>query len=264
MGGSGSVCRNLRGNRQRGVKLRITAGGKPLDIIRRIAAPDTVFAEDVDCLVIGDRSFGFIFIAAYQIIAVDVNADSIKVLSVFLFQPDTVILVQDFKVFASEIRRVAVEKAEILTLLCVCLDAVAGGDAYLHTVVGDEIMVASAHDFVRGIIKKIVGIEFQYFMGGKVIIKQLSSDINRVAEIQTVVAEVDKAYPFFKGQGGGGGIAFRGKRGSSQKTQSLLIGGSRFGGVVKAAEADMLAAEGQGGTKVRGAVLFDCAGNALV
>ena len=97
--------------------------------------------QRIHCFIICDGGFRFGRITAYQIVAPDVNSDSIQVLSVFLFQSDTVVYVHDLQVFSAEVTVIAVDKTIIPSFSCVGLDTVSGDNADLGTVIGYKIML---------------------------------------------------------------------------------------------------------------------------
>ncbi len=185
------------------------------------------------------------------------DADSIQVLSVFLLLPcHAVVDVEDFQVLTAEIGGIAVDEAKVFSSPGVGLDAVAGDYADLHSVVRHEIVVPAAHDLVGRIIKQVVGIEFQHMGGGQVIVENFFAHINRVAEIEPVVPEIDEADPFLKGERGILQIRSYAAAGSVQDPAALQIGGVGCGGGVEAAQADMLVPVGQRGTEIGLAVFF--------
>lgn len=130
------------------VNLGISAGRKSFNVIWHIFFFNTVSFQNVDSFIISNGSFQLCGIVPDDIISIDMNADSIVILSVFLFAGDAVIDVQNFQIFTAEVCRISVEKAEILSFLCVGLDAVAGDNADLKPVIGHKIVLSPAHDLV--------------------------------------------------------------------------------------------------------------------
>ncbi len=59
-------------------------------------------------------------------------------------------------------------------------------------------MTAPAHNGVVGIIKQVVDIENVIVVGGKIVLKEVSPQINRGFDVNTVIAEIYKGDPLFK------------------------------------------------------------------
>lgn len=63
-------------------------------------------------------------------------------------------------------------------------------------------MIATLHDLARGVVKQVVNVKFQYIHRRQIVVEELGTGIDRRAEINAVVAEVDEDDPLFKRQGG--------------------------------------------------------------
>jgi hypothetical protein len=122
-------------------------------------------------------------------------------------------------------------------------------------------MVSPAHDFMGGIIKKVIHIKFQYFRGRKVIVKESFSHIDGSTEINIVIPEIDEGNPFLKGQGRSSGIIMNGQGSIRKQAFSLLIGGSCLLTGRKAAKTDMFSPAGQGRAEIGASVFSGCREN---
>lgn len=94
------------------------------------------------------------------------------------------------EIFPAKVRGIIIDKGKIHSADRVIFDAVARTNIHLHTVVRDKIVIAPAHNFVGGVIEKIVGVKLQNVIRGKIVIKQLLAYIYGIAEIDAVVPEV--------------------------------------------------------------------------
>ena len=65
-----------------------------------------------------------------------------------------------FQILTAKIRGITVDKTKVDTFSCVSFDTVTGKYADLQSVVGCEIMVSAAHDFMGRVIKQIIQIKF--------------------------------------------------------------------------------------------------------
>lgn len=61
-------------------------------------------------------------------------------------------------------------------------------------------MTSPLHDLVTGIIKQVINIKLQDFMGAKEVFKVSWMKIDRIGNIDAVIPEIDQTYPLFKGQ----------------------------------------------------------------
>ncbi len=178
-----------RGDRDRGINLGITAGCNAFHVIRKEIVGYSFASQDVNCFVVGNGSFHIGSVTTDQVISTDMDADSIKILSVFVLGfPDTVIDVIDFQILSAEIGRVVIYKAIIHAGDAIAFDPVSGGKRKLHAVVGYKIVISAAHDLMGRIIEEIFHVEFQYMMRRQIVIKKLLPQINGIAEIQSIVS----------------------------------------------------------------------------
>ena len=72
---------------------------------------------------------------------------------------------KNLNVFIAEIIRITIDKAVIPAFNSIGADSVAGQKTHLHTIVGKKQMSAAFHDLMRGIVKKIIRIEFKNMIG---------------------------------------------------------------------------------------------------
>ena len=61
-------------------------------------------------------------------------------------------------------------------------------------------MTSPLHDLVTGIIKQVINIKLQDFMGAKEVFKVSWMKIDRIGNIDAIVPEIDQTYPLSKGQ----------------------------------------------------------------
>ena len=251
----GPIVGDSWGNLQSGVDIGVAAGGHSLNIVERIVFANAVSVENIHSFVVGDGGLLLGCIAPHQIIAMNMNADSINVLSVFVFTADAVIGIQYLYIFTAEIGGITVDKAKIPTFHSVVFDTVAGDQINLHTIVGHEIVITPAHDFMGGIIEQIIHVKFQNLCGTHVVVKQFLTHIDGFAKVNAIVAEIYDADPFFEGEGRACVKLHQIYRGIIQKPTALKVGGMSQMGSIVTAQTDMFSTIGQGCTKIRRAVL---------
>ena len=173
------------------------------------------------------------------------NADSVNGLSVFLFYSYAVVGIQDQKIFPAEIRGISVDKAKVPVFSGEGLYAVTGGDADLEPVVCHKVVVSPAHDFVGGVVEKVIQIKFQYPDGRKIVIKHFLPHIDGSAEIDAVVPEIGQTDPLFKRQRRGIRIVFRKAGGIGQDSSALPVGGMGVFRRGKSSQTDMFSSFGE-------------------
>ena len=102
--GFGSVGEDPGSDFEPGIYICIAAGGHSLNVIRGERFGASVFFQNIDGFVVGDRSFFGGGISANQNFAANMNAGSENRLPVFCCTQNPVIDIQDLQIFPPEIR----------------------------------------------------------------------------------------------------------------------------------------------------------------
>ena len=110
--------------------------------------------------------------AASAAVSLYMNTGAVAAGSPLHHGADSMISVADLQIFPAEISGVPVQKFIIHAGYSVILDAVAGGNIDLHTIVRYKVVAASSHDFVGGIVEQVIGIKFQYMIRGQIVVKK--------------------------------------------------------------------------------------------
>ena len=113
---------------------------------------------------------------------------------------DTVVTVDDLDVAVAVIEVVAVDEAVIPARDSVAAYPVAGEDGDLHPVITHEKMPAAPQDLAPHIVEKVVCIKLERGGGIQIVKEKAVPEIDRGMAVNSVVAEVEKADPFFKGE----------------------------------------------------------------
>ena len=118
----------------------------------------------------------------------------------FMIHTNTMVGVQYFNVFIAVIIGIPVDKLHVFSLYRIVFYAIAGGERYLHAVIRDKKVSAAPHNFVGSIVKQIVEIKLQFQLRFQIVYKIAFHQVDRGRKINSVVAQIDQAYPLFKGE----------------------------------------------------------------
>ncbi len=152
--------------------------------------------------------------------------------SFFRYGGHAVVTVDDLDIFIAQILAVAVDKTIIPALHGVIPDTVTVQDIDLHTVVGHEIMSASAGDPAGRVIEQVIQIEDKKIRRRKKVIEEPGTDIDRRCEIDRIVPKIKQADPFGKGQAGCIVVAAKRDGRIRKKPSGRQIGAVRGAGIV--------------------------------
>ncbi len=146
-----------------GIKFGVFPGGKGFHIVFREVFFHAERLCQIHRLVVGDGGFFRGGVGSDQIVAVDMDACPIAGHTLFYDLAHAVVGIDDNDVGITPVQRIPVCKGEVFSGYAVAVDAIAGVEAGLHTILTDEEVPASFQDLMLGIKEQVVDVELQLF-----------------------------------------------------------------------------------------------------
>jgi hypothetical protein len=159
------------------------------------------------------------------------------------YAPYAMVWIDYLQIHRAHIERIAVPEAVVTAHDRVGMDAVTLVDRQLHAVIGDKVVSAAFHYGMCGIIEKLILVESEENIGTYVIVEEVRPYVDRICDINTVVAEIAQYHPFTEGKCAGALIAADDRIRIMKDVKSVMIGscGGLCGFI--ASEADMFIME---------------------